>query len=388
MIHLSNFPVDSRVQRQAYALADRGAEIDCICVTPDRTITHGAGTIRLHSVGMNKRRGTLPSYVLSYASFFARAAKILARLDAERPFDLVEVHNMPNFLTFAGFAAKRRGAPVLLDIHDTFPELFATKFGLSRRHPLTRLMELEERYSGAFADAMLCVTQEAADRLNSRGVKVGSTSVVMNSPDEGVFGVERPPVPIPSVGPTRAIYHGGLATRFGIEPLIEGFSRIQDELPDTSLTVCGADHDTVPVVDLARRHGARNVFIEPHATPFRDIPAILAACHIGIVPTLHDEFTELLLPVKLLEYIHMGLPVVVSKLPVVTNYFSDDEVRFCEAGSAESLAEAVRDVIRDPEASRARAVKATERLRDIAWSRQRQSYLNVVDSLVKARATA
>ena len=44
-----------------------------------------------------------------------------------------------------------------------------------------------------------------------------------------------------------------------------------------------------------------------------EIPGRLAEAHLGVVPTLRDDFTELLLPVKLLEYVHMGLPVVASR---------------------------------------------------------------------------
>ena len=48
--------------------------------------------------------------------------------------------------------------------------------------------------------------------------------------------------------------------------------------------------------------------------------------HLGVVPTLKDDFTQLLLPVKLLEYVHMGLPAVAPRLPVIERYFSDAEL--------------------------------------------------------------
>ena len=35
----------------------------------------------------------------------------------------------------------------------------------------------------------------------------------------------------------------------------------------------------------------------------------------------------------------------------------------------------------DPDSARARATRATERLRDIAWDRQRERYLSLVDEL-------
>ena len=83
--------------------------------------------------------------------------------------------------------------------------------------------------------------------------------------------------------------------------------------------------------------------IAPQPTPVEEIPARLAAAHLGVVPTLRDDFTELLLPVKLLEYVHMGLPVVASRLPVIERYFGDD-VLLAEPGDPASIAAAIEGV--------------------------------------------
>ena len=80
----------------------------------------------------------------------------------------------------------------------------------------------------------------------------------------------------------------------------------------------------------------------PQPIPMLEIPGELERAQIGVVPTLRDEFTEHLLPVKLLEYLHMGLPAIAPRLPVIQRYFSDDEVRYFEPGSEADLAEAMK----------------------------------------------
>jgi glycosyltransferase involved in cell wall biosynthesis len=99
------------------------------------------------------------------------------------------------------------------------------------------------------------------------------------------------------------------------------------------------------------------------------------------VPTLQDGFTELLLPVKLLEYVHMGLPVIASRLPVIERYFGDD-LLLAEPGDAASIAAAIEGVRSDPVAARTRAERASKRLAKIEWRQQRQGYLGLVDGLV------
>ena len=104
------------------------------------------------------------------------------------------------------------------------------------------------------------------------------------------------------------------------------------------------------------------------------------------MPTLRDDFTELLLPVKLLEYVHMGLPVVASRLPVIERYFGDD-VLLAEPGDPASIAAAIEGVRADPVAARERAERASERLgRDRVAAPARSGYLELVDGLVAQRA--
>jgi glycosyltransferase involved in cell wall biosynthesis len=389
MIHLSEFELDSRVQRQSRALAECGAEIDCICLSPPSEIRVGRGVIRLHRAAGDYARTTAAGYVRSYGAFFLSTLAKLARLDRRRPFDVVEVHNMPDFLTFAAAAPKLRGAPLILDVHDTFPELFATKFGVSSDSIAARLMRLEERAGARVADAVLCVTEEARLRLESRGVGAGKGAVVMNSPDERVFGLPRAPVLPPAQGDIRVVYHGGMAPRFGVGTLVRAFGTLKTTEPRATLSIYGsAPEDDESIAPLAAACAPDRIHVAPHATPFEQIPGVLAGCHIGVVPTLHDEFTELLLPVKLMEYVHMGLPVVASRLPVVQHYFGDEEVRFFEPGDPSSLADAIADVVTRPEAAQARAERAAERLAGIAWERQRSTYLQCVRALVAEPAAA
>ena len=96
MVHLSDFRLDSRVQRQARALAERGDEVHLVCLGEREELRVGAGTIHVHPVRAHKARGGAGAYVRGYASFLARAAARLGALDLRRRFDVVETHNMPD----------------------------------------------------------------------------------------------------------------------------------------------------------------------------------------------------------------------------------------------------------------------------------------------------
>jgi glycosyltransferase involved in cell wall biosynthesis len=385
MVHYSDYVVDSRIQRQARALAERGDEVDCICLSDDAGFNVGAGRIRLHRAAVDKPRGGARAYIGGNARFLAGATRLVTALDRRRSYDIVEVHNMPDALVLAATRPKLRGVPIVLNFHDTFPELFANLFDRSPQHPLVRLVRGEERLSAAFADCHVFVTSEARDLLRSRGIKAPNARVVMNTPDERVFGERRRPVEPPDAGELRVVYHGGLADRFGVEALIRAVALLRDRGEPVVLDVYGSDETA------ARRLAAsasivapEGVRIAPKPTPVGEIPDRLARSHLGVVPTLRNDFTEMLLPVKLLEYIHLGLPAVASRLGVIEHYFGDD-VLLAEPGKPESIATAIETVRADPAAAKERAERASQRLARLEWRRQRDGYLGMIDELAERR---
>ena len=226
---------------------------------------------------------------------------------------------MPDLLTFSALLPRLRGVPLILNVHDTFPELFATKYGRPPGDILERVLEGEERLSSMLASRVITVTDQAKARLEGRGVGVGRTTVVMNSPDERVFGPARAPKALPQEGPVRVIYHGGLAPRFGVQTLIEAMRTLRGTVPQIELRVCGSGEDRDRLAALAASIDPERIDVAVEPVPFALIPRELEAAHIGVVPTLEDRFTELPLPVKLLEYVHMGLPVVASRLPGISD---------------------------------------------------------------------
>jgi glycosyltransferase involved in cell wall biosynthesis len=383
MVHYSDFVVDSRIQRQARALAERGDRVDCVCLNDDEEIAVGDGEIALHRASAGKPRGGTRAYLEGNARFLAGAARKVSELDRRERFDLIEIHNMPDALVFAAWRPKLRGAPIVLNFHDTFPELFATLFQRPPNHPLVRLIRAEERVSAGLADGHIFVTAEARDLLSGRGVTAERSQIVMNTPDERVFGERRTPIAPPSRGELRVVYHGGLADRFGVETLVRAVALLRGRGEPVTLDVYGSDAQAARTLAAAAAELTPvGVRIAPQPTPVEEIPSRLTEAHLGVVPTLRDDFTELLLPVKLLEYVHMGLPVVASRLPVIERYFGDD-VLLAEPGDPACIAAAIEGVRTEPGLARERAERASQRLAEIEWRRQREQYLELVDGLVE-----
>ena len=77
----------------------------------------------------------------------------------------------------------------------------------------------------------------------------------------------------------------------------------------------------------------------------------------------------------------MGRPVVASRLPMVVATFGDDVVTY-EPGDAGDLARAIKDVVGNADARRARVERARARVQGLSWEVESLRYLALVDGLV------
>ena len=87
---------------------------------------------------------------------------------ARRELEVVHVHNIPDFLVFAGLVPRFAGTKVVLDVHDSVPETFAAKFSASSM--FWKVLCLEERLSALVAHKVICVNHPQRDTLVARGI--------------------------------------------------------------------------------------------------------------------------------------------------------------------------------------------------------------------------
>ena len=62
-----------------------------------------------------------------------------------------------------------------------------------------------------------------------------------------------------------------------------------------------------------------------------------------------SELSIVMLPVKLLEYVYLGIPVVAPRLDVIRYYFDDTMLRFYEPENVDKMADAILALYRSRE---------------------------------------
>jgi glycosyltransferase involved in cell wall biosynthesis len=77
------------------------------------------------------------------------------------------------------------------------------------------------------------------------------------------------------------------------------------------------------------------------AFPYRELPALLGACDVGLVPFVRNELTRAVSPLKLFEYLACGLPTAATRLDEIEA--SRAPVVMCE--SADDFPDAVQSLL-------------------------------------------
>jgi glycosyltransferase involved in cell wall biosynthesis len=381
MIAYTRYASDARVRREAEALADRGDQVDFICVQEQNGRTAASyGGVRLYPISASRYQGDSTFvYLWIYLSFLFRSFVLVTRLFFKNRYDIIQVHTMPDFLVFAALIPKLCGAKVILDVHDLMPELYICKFGPNRRRLFVKFITWIERRSIAFADRAIAVHIPHRDALVHHGNSGDKFIVLLNVPDPHIFernGHDR------SDRRFRLIYHGTVARRHGLEVALRAVASIKGQIPNLEFLVIGHGDDLPRIKRLAEELELQGCVRFLGTMPVEQLPSHLVEADIGLVPILYDTFTRYMLPLKLMEYARMGIPAIVSDTETIRAYFDSQMVRFCKPGNEQDLADAILELYRSPE-RRSELVRAVGRFNSTYnWDQQKKVYFELVDGLV------
>src|SRR4029077_9191569 len=123
------------------------------------------------------------------------------------------------------------------------------------------------------------------------------------------------------------------------------------------------------------------VSFEP-PVPIQNLAATLAKADVGLVPNHASSATHLMLPVKLLQSIALGIPVICARLRTVEHYFSERSLRFFSSNNPEQLAGAIQELYLAPALGRSLSHSAAEVVKSISWPIHKRRFCDAVDSLL------
>lgn len=386
MVVHAYYPHDVRVRRQVEALADRGDTVDIICLRQNgERVIEQIGNATVHRLPVTHDRGQgVAGYLREYVAFFILATLKLTRLYITHRYPVVQVHNMPDFLVFTAVVPKCLGSRVVLDMHDVTPELFQSLYGIDQQSFAFRLLTLFEQASLAFADDVLTVNRNIRDLFLTRNPIAHKLEVVMNAPDPRYFK-HRGSGSRSTNATFRLFHHGQILRRYNFETALEGVRMASRKIPHVELDIYGDGKDAYisEIKAQATSMGLQDCVHFHDRVPVEQVPELISQADVGIVPCRKDVFVDtVMLPVRLLEYVAMGLPSVVSRVGTVEAYFDDTQVGYYGHDNPVELSDRIIELYEDRRLREDRAKKALRAFEGLDWPAMVKRYYRVIDNAV------
>lgn len=282
-------------------------------ILPERDTYHGATILRaptLDDLNFLKR-------ALAFGDF------VLNHLDQAPPYDLTHFRSVWSGLPLAQ-ARKHFGYKLLYEVNGMPSVEMKYHYPALQTGPTLAKIAERETLTLQQADAFICPAMVTGAYLMSRGVSSERITVIPNGVDIDHFVPGQPP---PAEAVPTVLYVGTLTDWQGLDTLLKAMPLVLEQTP-AHLRLIGPSRKRQHKL-LSKR--ARKLGLEEHLSldppvPHADIPAAIAQAAVTVAPLGYNDrnVTQGCCPLKVLEYMACGRPIVASNLPVVRELVRPD----------------------------------------------------------------
>lgn len=379
LLVVENLPLarDHRLRKQAAALVEAGYRVSVICRRdPGNTAIDG---VRVYEYRPPVDGSSKLGFLREYGYSLAVAGWLIATTFVRDRFDAIQISGTPDIYFLIAAPLRLFGVRLVFDQRDLSPELYELRYG--RRGVAYRLLARLERASYRCADHVVTVNHSLERIAYERGdLALGTVSVIGNGPLLAhTVGV----TPRPELKRGRGhlcCWVGVMGPQDRVEVAVQALAHLVHGLgrTDCHVTLVGDGESRAGAQELAAGLGVSEFVSFPGWLDESEAFAHLATADLGIEPNLEDIVS----PVKVMEYLAFGLPVVAFDVSE-TRRLAGDAAAYATPRDVQAFAELIDALLDDPPRCNRMGELGRQRVRDeIAWDRQSPRYVDVFASLV------
>lgn len=251
------------------------------------------------------------------------------------PYDAAVFGYPGNAWTAALLKRSGRVKKLIYDDWDYHPGLETRSFKRNR-------VERRERLCARVSDVVITVNGLLADLRKKQGAK--QVEVIPNGLDLSLFSRAREK----QSHPPTLLYMGSLSPLWNIEIAIRALPTLAERIPNVRLLIAGYGPAESALRQLSRELGQeeRVKFLGTFA--YEALPSILAQADVGITTALPDStFRHYATPLKIIEYMAAGLPVIASRLGQTEIIMQESKAGLLIGNSADEFAQAAEALLKD-----------------------------------------
>ena len=322
---------------------------------------------------------------LLYAVALQREAQ--AFLDDFQPHLLYERYSL---FGFAGLElARRNGIPLIVEVNAPLVREQERMRGLS----LPTVARTAERMILTGADAVIVVSDELRNYVAAQGVSEDRISVLPNAADPDLF--------FPRAEPSTVRRRLGWESRFvigfvgsmkswhGAHALVEALQILVQADRRFCLLLVGSGPEQSDLERKAEQFGVKDHLHMTGAVPHESVPELIGAMDVAVAPYAADA-DSYFSPVKLFEYLAMGVPVIAARIGQAAGILEHGRTGWLyTAGDSRELAALVANLADQPELRRRVGAAGREMvLAQFTWRHNARRVIEIAESLVSERAHA
>jgi len=247
------------------------------------------------------------------------------------------------------------GLPVVYEVRGFFESLWTSETNWAEKSEVYRRRIETENRCMADADAVVTLSESMRREIVARGVPADKVVVVPNGVDIEAFAPRARPTALEERYGLAGSYVFGYVSnldhnREGQELLVQAAAELRRRGIKAIALIVG-DGPRRPVLEeLARRLGADDAVVFTGRVPHEAVRDHYSLLDVFVVPRLSERAARLVTPLKPLEAMAAGVPLVTSDLPPLMELIGDGErgVAFA-AGDGVALADVLADLRTDPD---------------------------------------
>lgn len=167
----------------------------------------------------------------------------------------------------------------------------------------------------------------------------------------------------------RLVYVGNITHWSGLEVILEGFALFRRHFPGATLKIVGEGMPGYQslLIEVAEQHSIMDSVTFTGRVENSEIPGFLAQAHLGIAVFRPIQLRAYAFPLKLLEYMAAGLPVIGNHDTETEDVILKHDIGTCVDFDAEEFAGACVEILSDADRYRRLSSNALEAVKEYDW---------------------
>lgn len=323
--------------------------------------------------------GSRIGFVREYLWSLLMAGGLTVRALFSGGFDVVSVSSTPDIFFLVAAPLRLLGKKVVFDLKDLSPEIYAARYGRADG-PVYRMLRILERASMRTAHRVLVVNESLRRVAVTRGgVPPDRVTIIRNGPTLAQAGRRQVRPGLRRGRAHLACLVGMMGPQDSVDLAVRAVGHLVNHVgrTDCAFAFVGVG-DAVPECRRLARELGVDAWVSFPGWAEPDLAfAYMCTADVGLEPNL-EEFVS---PVKVMEYMAFGLPVVAFDVDE-TRSLAGDAAVYARKGDVKAFARLLDRMLSDTERRAWMGRIGERRIRDeLAWDHQKARYVRLVREL-------